>query len=66
MAGEHAKLLYSLLFCHSLITILYYGYFGVGQIQESGLQRVYNERNMSLETLPNCDQSVSVNGKRIN
>lgn len=66
MAGEHAKLLYSLLFCHSLITILYYGYFGVGQIQESGLQRVYNERNMSLETLPNRDQGVSVNGKRIN
>lgn len=66
MAGEHARLLYSLLFCHSLITILYYGYFGVGQIQESGLQRVYNERNMSLETLPNRDQGVSVNGKRIN
>ena len=66
MAGEHAKLLYTLLFCHSLITILYYGYFGVGQIQERGLQRVYNERNMSLEALPNRDQGISVNDKRIN
>lgn len=66
MAGEHAKLLHSLLFCHSLITILYYGYFGVGQIPEIGLQRLYNERNMSLEALPNRDQGISVNGKRIN
>ena len=66
MAGEHAKLLYTLLFCHSLITILYYGYFGVGQMQEISLQRVYNERNMSLEALPNRDQGISVNGKRIN
>lgn len=35
-------------------------------MQEIGLQRVYNERNMSLEALPNRDQGISVNGKWIN
>ena len=61
----------TLLFCHSLITIIRMfcskaSYKKAEQIQKRGLRIVYNEPHMSLEELIIRDQAISAHRKQIN